>query len=234
MLNLLDLVFPSKCVFCENYGALVCDSCLASFRRVSKFYIYPLNGKEDHEKRAFSDFAPPKELRVFSYFSYENQIRECIKYSKYSKKQFAILREITKYAVAHMLLERIHFFSPDSKEFNSRPNVIPIPLSKAKQKYRGFNQAEVIASVFAKGYGLGAQNSILTRQKDTEAQHRLNKDERLKNISGAFAVPPRVAAQSFILVDDICTTGATLIEAANTFYASGAKEVTAFTLSKRL
>lgn len=238
MPNLLDLVFPPKCVFCENFGSLVCNDCLASFRKVSKFHVYPLvyplDSKKSYEKSTSFDFVPSLEIKVFSYFSYENQIRECIKYSKYSKKQFAILREITKYAVTHMLLEKIAFFNSDLGQSDLKPVVVPIPLSKAKQKYRGFNQAEVIASVFAKGYSLSMQNSILTRQRDTEAQHRLNKGERLKNISGAFAVSPRVAQQSFILVDDICTTGATLIEVANTFYAFGAKEVTAFTLSKRL
>jgi ComF family protein len=112
--------------------------------------------------------------------------------------------------------------------------VIPIPLSAQKMRYRGFNQAEIIASIFAKGYGLSMQNSILSRQRDTVSQHRLNKEERLENMKDAFSVPPSVANRSFILVDDICTTGATLIEAANVFYKAGAAEVTAFTLSKRL
>jgi len=164
-------------------------------------------------------------LQVFSYFVYETKIRDCIKYSKYSKKQFAVLREVSKYAISDMLAKKILF-----------PNayVIPIPLSNQKKKSRGFNQAEIIASVLAKGYGFSLQNSILTRQKDTLSQHRLNKEARLENMKGAFAVPSVVKGHKFILVDDICTTGATLIESANAFYAAGALEVVAFTLSRRL
>jgi len=164
-------------------------------------------------------------LKVFSYFVYETKIRECIKYSKYSKKQFAVLREVTKYALVDLLKRK--------KEF-PHSFVVPIPLSSQKQRSRGFNQAEIIASIFAKGYGLSMQNSILTRQKDTEAQHRLNKEKRLENMKGVFAVPETVKGHTFILVDDICTTGATLIESANAFYEKGAKEVIAFTLSRRL
>jgi competence protein ComFC len=210
--NILNLIFPPKCVFCENYGSLFCESCLKTCRHLCRNYT-------------LTSLRAIKPLQVFCYFAYEDKIRECIKYSKYSKKQFAVLREVSKYAVSELLRRKIEF--PQSY-------VIPIPLSNQKKRDRGFNQAEIIASVFAKGYGLPMQNSILTRQKETTSQHRLNKEERLENMKDAFAVPDCVKGHSFILVDDICTTGATLIESANAFYKAGAKGVTAFTLSRRL
>jgi ComF family protein len=107
-------------------------------------------------------------------------------------------------------------------------------LSVKKQRFRGFNQAEIVADMVSKAYGIPCQNSILNRQKDTTAQHRLNKEERLKNMSGAFSVIPEISNCSFLLVDDICTTGATLTEAASSLYRAGASRVEAFTLSKRL
>jgi ComF family protein len=112
--------------------------------------------------------------------------------------------------------------------------IVPIPLSLKKKRYRGFNQAKIISDVISKAYHIPYQNSILTRQKNTRAQHRLNKNERLKNIKGAFKVVADISDKRILVVDDICTTGATLIESSRVLYEAGAREVSAFTLSKRL
>jgi len=210
--NLLTLIFPPKCIVCGNYGSLFCSGCLASCRKLRRTYTSRLK-------------APYPPLSIFCYFVYERSIRECIKQSKYSRKQFAVLKEVSKSAVEDML-KRGTIFKADY--------IVPIPLSLAKKRCRGFNQAEVIAQVISKAYTIPNQNSILVRQKNTTAQHRLNRQERLENMKGAFRVIPDVTGKTFLLVDDICTTGATLMEVAQTLYRAGAKKVEAFTLSKRL
>ncbi len=212
MQNFLNLVFPPTCIFCGNYGTYFCEACLKDCRRL---------------RRNFSLTSPAssRPVDVFCYFVYEKKIRDCIRHSKFSKKQFVVLKEATKYVLSDMLSRRIAF--PPGF-------IVPIPLSAAKKKYRGFNQADLIAQMFAKAYGYSDQYSILTRQKDTVSQYRLNKEKRLENIKGAFTTSVPVKNLSFILVDDICTTGATLIEAAETLYEAGAKSVRCFTLSMRL
>jgi len=210
--NLLTLIFPPKCIICGNYGSLFCSGCLASCRKLRRTYALKLKN-------------PNPSLNVFCYFVYERSIRECIKKSKYSRKQFAVLREVSKLAIEDMLKRGIIF---------KADYILPIPLSLAKKRYRGFNQAEVIAQIVSKAYAIPNQNSILTRQRNTTVQHRLNRQERLENMKGAFRVVPNVTGKTFLLVDDICTTGATLMEVAQTLYRAGAEKVEAFTLSKRL
>jgi len=210
--NLLTLIFPPKCIICGNYGSLFCSACLSSCRKLRRNYT--LNLEKPHPK-----------LNVFCYFVYERSIRECIKQSKYSRKQFAVLKEVSKSAVEDMLNRGVTF---------NADYIVPIPLSLAKKKSRGFNQAEVTSQILSKAYAIPNQSSILTRQKDTVVQHRLNKKERLENIKGAFKVVPNVIGKRFLVVDDICTTGATLIESAKVLYEAGAEYVEAFTLSKRL
>lgn len=218
--NLLNFIFPPSCVVCGNYGSLFCSACIAECRKVRRHYFLKF------QKCSESNSAPkPPPLDVFCYFVYERKIRECIRQSKYLKKQFAALREVTKFAVEDMLKRNVQF----SADF-----IIPIPLSQQKAKYRGFNQAQVIAQVLSKAYLVPCQNSILNRHKDTTVQHRLNRKERMKNIQGAFKVKFPLEGYSFLLVDDICTTGATLLEAASTLYSAGASSVCAFTLAKRL
>ncbi len=210
--NLLKLIFPPKCTICDNFGSLFCDNCFAACRKLRRHYSLELP-------------KPHPSLDVFCYFVYERSIRECIIHAKYSKKQFAVLREVSKSAVLDMQKRKIKL---------SADYIIPIPLSSKKKRYRGFNQALIVAEVVSKAYLIPYQCSILTRQKDTVAQHRLNRKKRLVNIKGAFQVISEVEDLDFLIVDDICTTGATLIEAARVLYEAGARKVTAFTLSKRL
>jgi ComF family protein len=215
--NLLDLLFPPKCIFCGNYGSVVCPLCLDTSRRTRKFDSLPI---------PFSPTSLNKHpsLNVFSYFVYEKKIRDTIKRSKYSQKRFSALREVSKFALQDMLARHVTF--PDS-------TVVPIPLSNKKQRRRGFNQAALIAEVFSKAYAMPLTNSLLLRQQDTSSQHRLDRQQRLQNLKGAFVSSPQVVGKSIILVDDICTTGATLIEAAGVLYHNGASDVTAFTLSRQ-
>ena len=112
---------------------------------------------------------------------------------------------------------------------------VPIPLSKEKYSNRGFNQALLIALTLAKGYKLTIDESLLTRIKGTKAQHAINREERFRNVSGCFGAPEeRVEGKRILLVDDICTTGSTFLEAAKTLYRAGAREVRCFALSKKL
>ncbi len=209
--NLFSLVFPPECVFCGNFGAFVCLGCLNSCRKVCRFDKIPI-------------LETTHSLNVFSYFVYEKKIRDCIRQAKYSQKRFSALKDVSKFALRDMLRREVQF---------PLGLVIPIPLSAKKKKYRGFNQAEIIAAVFSKAYGLNLETKVLERSHDTSAQHRLDRQERLRNLEGAFGVKKDLRGESLILVDDICTTGATLIEAAQELYKAGASQVSAFTLSSQ-
>lgn len=112
---------------------------------------------------------------------------------------------------------------------------VPIPLSKERYLERGFNQALTIVSIISVGFKIHVDNSILTRIKGTKAQHGINREERFKNISGSFsAEPEKVRGKKILLVDDICTTGSTFMEASKVLYEAGAKEVRCFALSKKM
>ena len=90
--------------------------------------------------------------------------------------------------------------------------VIPMPLHGARERERGFNQSEVLAKVLSRRWGLDCERRSLIRIKNTDHQARLAPHERISNIRGAFAVKNQesVRGRSVLLVDDVCTTGATL------------------------
>ncbi len=107
--------------------------------------------------------------------------------------------------------------------------LIPIPLHRSRLRQRGFNQSLLLAQAVCGGRPV---LHALARQRATAAQSGLDKDERRRNVRGAFAVvqhlPPRIA-----LVDDVMTTGATLNEAAKICKAAGASWVEVWVVARR-
>jgi ComF family protein len=105
--------------------------------------------------------------------------------------------------------------------------VVPVPLSRARQSQRGFNQSELLARPLAAELGWPLDGTALVRQRDTLQQTRLSARERRRNVEGAFVVPEAaaVAGKRVLLVDDVCTTGATLGACANALRQAGAAAV---------
>lgn len=110
--------------------------------------------------------------------------------------------------------------------------IIPIPLNKKKKKYRGYNQAELIADELGKHMDLPVEKEKLIRVKHTKPQKALNDRERRANIKGAFYWKGRsLTGQNILLIDDIYTTGNTVDEAARILKKAGACKVYFLTIS---
>lgn len=111
----------------------------------------------------------------------------------------------------------------------------PIPLHPLRERWRGFNQAQVLLDIFLslakKKYPTKdfISDNLLDRVKKTQQQAKLKKEDRLINIKSAFKIK-KTPLKRVILVDDVFTSGATLNEAAKTLKQAGAQEVWALTL----
>jgi ComF family protein len=99
--------------------------------------------------------------------------------------------------------------------------LIPIPLHPSRKRERGFNQAELLTRELARLTGHRFVENLLFRTRITTTQTRLNKEERTRNVQGAFQASSQVQFPTnpdgpapLILVDDVATTGATLVAAA--------------------
>jgi ComF family protein len=111
--------------------------------------------------------------------------------------------------------------------------VLPVPLSTARLRQRGFNQALLLAQALEPAK---TRAHLLLRIKDTPPQSLLDRAARLNDVKDAFAVDPllvtQVRGQSIVLVDDVMTTGATLHGAALALRAAGATRVTALVFAR--
>lgn len=107
-----------------------------------------------------------------------------------------------------------------------------VPMARAKERRRGYNQAELLARALARRIGVHCDMTLLTRREERAMQSALPKSERAANVRGAFAASPRVKDRSVLLVDDICTTGATLRACAAALTGAGAARVCAIAVAK--
>ena len=117
-------------------------------------------------------------------------------------------------------------------EYREATFLVPVPIYKSRQRKRGFNQAEVLANHLSQICGIPVLNALV-RTKNTESQTKLTREERKQNILDAFALAKgmesQIDKQALILIDDVCTTSATLEECARVLKAAGAREVLALT-----
>jgi ComF family protein len=110
--------------------------------------------------------------------------------------------------------------------------VVPVPMHRAKVRRRGYNQAELLARALAKRIGIRCQPALLTKTRDLDAQSKLARNARAANVHGAFLASPRVASKKILLVDDVCTTGATIRACAGELVRAGAGRVAAAVVAK--
>jgi ComF family protein len=107
--------------------------------------------------------------------------------------------------------------------------VIPVPLHKARLRDRTYNQSEFIAESIAGATGTKVLAKGITRTRFTGTQTKLNKQQRKENVKDAFSVNPRykdsLTGKNIILVDDVITTGATILECASTLKNAGAGKI---------
>lgn len=126
--------------------------------------------------------------------------------------------------------------------------LVPIPLGPRRLQQRGYNQSEWLARSLGRRWRLAVRTDLLVRRRDTASQTALTPAARLANVAGAFEArnaevgtrnsgrPDRSAFRlprsTFVLVDDVFTTGATLAEAARTLAGAGSGAIAAVTFGR--
>ena len=158
---------------------------------------------------------------------YEDATREWITRFKYPKRGLAGIDPAAD-AVARYWIQRAALSVPGDPP----DAIVPIPLHVGRLRERGFNQSTQLARDAARLVGSRCLPVALERVRPTESQTELSRAGRRRNVAGAFALKSRVPKRIW-LVDDVVTTGATLISAARLLRRSGAREIRAVTLAWR-
>lgn len=197
----LDFLYPRKCPLCGLLSsASPCAACYDEFK-LSDPFLMTLNESES-----------PLAYRAAKY-RYEGRAAQAVRRLKYGRS--TSLTEVLANDFAGSF-ERLGF-EPDL--------VAPVPIHWGRRMDRGFNQSDLLSSRLP-----NVDRSALIRVRRTRPQVGLSREERQKNIKGAFRASPAVVGKHVLLVDDVFTSGHTARECALALREAGAVEVGILTL----
>ncbi|HXG00535.1 MAG TPA: phosphoribosyltransferase family protein [Bacteroidota bacterium] len=213
--SVYQVVFPPVCLSCESFlpetSLKICPECHSTMERVNAADSLYL----EMQQRLCGDGVVDGLVSAF-YFEQEGGVQTLIHRLKYAEMPVVGI-ELGKY-VAVALAGLLHAV-PDAV-------IIPVPLHRAKVRERGYNQSDYIARGISNLTGLPVHTRLLRRRRFTATQTRLNREERRANVRDAFEVNRTITPNaSFILVDDVITTGATILECARVLRRYGAARV---------
>ncbi len=156
-----------------------------------------------------------------SVFLYDGAIANAIRNFKFDNQKYWYV------CFAHYLFKAYHQYNYDCDI------ICYVPMRKKRQKARGYNQSELIATLLGKLLDLPVSYENLVKKKDTKNQVDLNFVQRKQNLSGAFAVSDKseFKDKNVLIIDDVYTTGSTLTNCAEVLKKAGAKNVYCLTVA---
>lgn len=157
-------------------------------------------------------------------FRYEGKIRKIIIDYKFNEKSY-------------IYVTFVNFLLKNKKIFENIKNydtIIPVPISKKRQKERGYNQSLLIARKIAEKTNLELMNNCLIKTKNIIEQSKLNKEDRLQNIYGVYELTNRqlIENKKILLIDDIYTTGSTVNECSRILRRANPEKIGVLVLAK--
>lgn len=228
----LDLFYPPQCAVCEkpfleNERAFICDECEEQIERIGQSHVcrcgIPLPETLDLCPRCANSEPVLEQIRSFGWYEEQEDptpvLSALVKIFKYGGER-ALASLLASYLdqagqMVRPLIEQITF----------------VPMHPKNERKRGFNQAELLARELGKLWGIPVVRAV-EKIKETEPQASLPHKARRENIRGAFGLAKFALCDSILMVDDVCTTGATLNECGRVLKESGIARVYGLTVAR--
>ncbi|HPN38044.1 MAG TPA: ComF family protein [Melioribacteraceae bacterium] len=211
----LNLLLPGFCSGCNKKLTAkeqwLCNNCFSALEIADSAFINSFYNEK------------------FAGVSHINFLYSCFKYQKGEVFQKLIhkLKYEGYFRIGKFLGNILGNNLIKSLPINEYNIILPVPIHKIKKIERGFNQSEYIAKQIAKITNINYSTKVVFRKVYKESQTTYNKIERLNNIKGVFYIknPDLIKSKNVIVVDDIITTGGTVIEITNLCKKAGANNI---------
>jgi len=234
--KILEIFFPSHCVFCEKIiskDALFCNDCWVKLQFITdpkcKICAYPFDFQLDYDAAnpicASCLIKKPSYDKALTIFRYNHVLKKIIGDLKYRDQTF-LAKKFTK-----ILIDKAQ------NEIANCDLIVAVPLHQKRLRKRKFNQAVLLCRNLVKFFPKKSfYPDFLLRVKNTAPQVELRKKQRQKNLKRVFLLNKKyqdlVKNKKILLVDDVMTTGATLENCAKELKKAGAKTVVVLTIAK--
>ena len=225
-LKIVNFLFPVTCVVCGNdlpYDDYyrICDECAGKIKLIDGHYCKKCGlDLPDGGEHCYSCVKKPNYYfeNIRAACVYKDVAKNLIHKLKYSEREYInriIGRMMERTAVAVAAETNVDY-------------IVFVPMHKLKEYLRGYNQAELIARKISEVINKPILKG-LRRGRITKAQYRLKKDERQENVAGCFKLKENmkyvVKGKNLLLIDDVCTTCATMNECSKVLRRAGAAKV---------
>ncbi len=206
--RLLAHILGERCVGCRRVGACLCRDCLQGIPQLprERCAVCSAPGPDPCPECRFA----PDCRRIVAAAPYDGVVAEAVKALKYgSVASLAV-------PLGSLMAERLWAIR------ETVDALVPVPLSRARRRERGFNQAELLARALAGCWGIPVLDGMV-RVRHTQPQTMLDAASRATNLIGAFRWHgPDLSALRVGVVDDVATTGATIVAVAKLLCEAGA------------
>ena len=204
--KIINLIYPQVCSICGKLNTKsLCDRCKNELEK--EFENKTDNYLEDYEKNF---------IEHHYFFKYKNLIRNQLLSYKFQEKPYI-------YKTISSFLENKQKNLEKLKKYDI---ILVVPISRKRQRERGYNQSELIAKEISKIISVKIQKNILYKIKNTVPQSTLNKEQRQQNVEKVYKVKniEKIKNKKILIFDDIYTTGNTVNECAKVLVEAGLKK----------
>ena len=228
LLSTLNSLVPSSCLLCNGYVRGLkplchgCEHALPWNTHACLRCAIPMHDAAQVCGQCLQ--APPVFQHALCAFRYEPPIAGLLNRFKHSGKLACghwLAQHLANTIGEHYQTE--HMLLPDC--------VLPVPLHWRRLRNRGFDQGLEIGKVLARRLNISL-STALRRQRHTDSQQALSREQRQHNLAGAFALRKQLAARRIALVDDVLTTGSTANEISALLQTAGVEEVHVWAIAR--
>lgn len=220
--DLLRVLFPKQCCICNRrLGEGEKEFCLECSRNFSRTGDEVHPNPLDDRFMWLEGFVSAYARFYYGKGAYMQRLVHAIKYRDRPEAGYFLARSAAE--------ELMRIGDPAS----TAEVLVPVPLHKSRKRERGYNQAEWIARGISEVWKIPVDNRSLVRNRNNTTQTHESATGRWQNTAGIFRLArPDLAGKHVLLIDDVITTGSTVIHCAETLLQAEGTRVSIFALAR--
>lgn len=201
--RILDFIAPRSCVVCGKRLApterSLCSVCVLHLPRTT----YQFTPEDNEMAQLFWGLLPVERTAALIHYEPHSEMAQMVYELKYHGR-YDIGEDLGRLMAHEMQMARF---------FDGIDVLLPIPLSRKRKRQRGYNQSEMLARGISEVTGLPIVTKAIRRVNFQKSQTSLTRQERRENVEGTFVLrrPELLENKHILLIDDVCTTGATIV-----------------------
>lgn len=227
-INLLDLLYPRRCVVCDEIvdqmGESVCRKCSNKIIYIKEPYCMKCGKQLKKEEQEYCGDCQKKKhdyRQGTALYDYGSMADSVFRFKYAGRMEYAKFygRELYRKKAQWLSMVR-----PDA--------LVPVPIHPSRKRKRGYNQAELIAKELSRCSGIPLNTQLIRRVERTKPLKNLSHLERQNNLKRAFKLCKNdVKLNTIVIIDDIYTTGSTIDAMAQTLHKAGITGIYFMTLT---